>query len=396
MTAPNGSTVLFLGAGASAAFGYPVTSRILPLILRKLQDRTLFAGPAARPPGSGTLWPDADRDLTHGKAHVAGFSGVVETRSAAELMDTLESRLKVLLPGLERVGDNLPLITDVLSLIDHMIANGDACSPRFLPRHLEELRELLERAIMNVLSGPTDEDLAARGRERLEKLAGWLWGARERSQPPVTVISTNYDVLLENAIYRLIDGDAGALGAAIDFGFRWRDPERDGLIPVPPDPRVHIYKLHGSLNWLRCPLCGFIYINKSSMIYQLAFRDRLGWGNTCHCLQGPLRPLIVAPSMVRAVRDANLLSVWQRALEALRTAERWAIIGYSLPGEDLAIRSIFTRAERAHRGPLEVVVFQRGGTLEDRFRLLFPDCRYETGGIERFIEQLPAPEGRAE
>jgi hypothetical protein len=39
-----------------------------------------------------------------------------------------------------------------------------------------------------------------------------------------------------------------------------------------------------------------------------------------------------------------LLEIWQTALEALREAETWYIIGYSLPPEDVAIRTILLRA----------------------------------------------------
>jgi RimJ/RimL family protein N-acetyltransferase len=128
------------------------------------------------------------------------------------------------------------------------------------------------------------------------------------------------------------------------------------------------------------------------VVYGEAFRRRLDWGNTCHCLQGPLRPVIVAPSMVRQVRDPNLLSIWQRSLEALRTARRWFIIGYSLPGEDLAIRSILMRAERAHDGPLSVAAYQMDSKRETkpRYELLFPGLFYEAdGGGEAFIDSLP-------
>src|SRR4051812_22404661 len=41
-------TVLFLGAGASRPFGFPMTAEILPEILRRLRDRTLFRDPRRR------------------------------------------------------------------------------------------------------------------------------------------------------------------------------------------------------------------------------------------------------------------------------------------------------------------------------------------------------------
>jgi hypothetical protein len=53
---------------------------------------------------------------------------------------------------------------------------------------------------------------------------------------------------------------------------------------------------------------------------------------------------IVSPSFVRDIRSANLSSVWQSALDWLRLADDWIIIGYSFPDEDLNIRSLFARA----------------------------------------------------
>src|SRR5687767_4283927 len=37
------TTAVFMGAGASAALGYPVTNQLLPKIVRRLQDKTLFS-----------------------------------------------------------------------------------------------------------------------------------------------------------------------------------------------------------------------------------------------------------------------------------------------------------------------------------------------------------------
>ena len=69
------------------------------------------------------------------------------------------------------------------------------------------------------------------------------------------------------------------------------------------------------------------------------------------------------PSFVREVRDPILLEIWRNALEVLREADRWIVVGYSLPLEDLAIRSMLLRAyhERDNGRP-EVVVIQKAKT----------------------------------
>ena len=55
-------------------------------------------------------------------------------------------------------------------------------------------------------------------------------------------ISFNYDLLIDNAI--------GNQGLRLDYGTTFANPFPRA------ESRLGLYKLHGSLNWLRCPICG--------------------------------------------------------------------------------------------------------------------------------------------
>jgi hypothetical protein len=96
--------------------------------------------------------------------------------------------------------------------------------------------------------------------------------------------------------------------------------------------------------------------------------------------------------MVRELRDPNLLAVWHGALEALRTAEEWVVIGYSLPPEDVSVRSLLLRAWRSRATPprLRVIEGTPGRALQSRYRLLFPGLSFEGGGVEAFVQSLTA------
>ncbi len=123
--------------------------------------------------------------------------------------------------------------------------------------------------------------------------------------------------------------------------------------------------------------------------------------NVCWC-GARLRSLLVTPSVVRDIRDANLLGIWQAALEDLRRADSWTFIGYSLPSEDIAIRSVLLRAMHSRRKGhvLRVRVIQREATpvclpsdTLRRFRVFFPatvlrDSDYKTIGVEHFVREL--------
>jgi NAD-dependent SIR2 family protein deacetylase len=384
-------TVVFVGAGASAAFGLPVTSQILPRIVKRLR----------RKEGAHQLFP-----------------GPNQARLRRELLEALTA----LYPGLRGPKRGvLPNITNVLSQFDHLILYEQPAALQFGKDRLIQGRRLLERAMMEVL---LDADLSSvmkkLGRAQrlspelmefrltvnlrasqaqkatLQKFVSWLMKKRDRG--PLTLVTTNYDVAFETPLY--LREEFRDVAKTIDFGFDWRDPYPGCMIPRPATPEIRFYKLHGSLNWLRCNHCGQIYVSPQEVIAYLSFWENPVWSNTCECGAFPLRHLIVAPSMVRDIRDPHLLNVWRSATEALRTAEEWIMIGYSLPSEDLAIRSMLLRAftgrgldrddtvdlrrRRVRPGPT-VTVVQNGRDARAPYAALFPEFRYHKDGLDRFL-----------
>jgi hypothetical protein len=208
------------------------------------------------------------------------------------------------------------------------------------------------------------------------------------------VISTNYDAAVERALFeRLIDHGV-SVGQVINFGMPWRDAFKDRLHLRPPGARLAILKLHGSLNWLRCEQCGHVTVNVTKRIAPLDNWER----------EGLLRSILVTPSVVRDVRDANLLGIWRAALEDLREADEWIFIGHSLPTEDIAIRSVLLRTWHARRRKglrVRVVQFEPMGPWGSsiptetyrRFRLYFPpsalaEANYRRDGFENFVDAL--------
>jgi hypothetical protein len=364
------STVLFLGAGASRPFGFPTTAEILPEILDRLARDRLFCGTAT-----------------------------------SERTRALQESLRDFLPGLFDAEAEAPLITDVLSLLDHLLETGQPARPGQVVADLERLRVLLEEAMAEVLATPLQAKRAAQNASLLDRLALWMSGLAKSEGRRLSIITTNYDVAIEKRLYRELRAEQ--IPEQVDLGFAWRPTAAPGERAVhlrPARPRLAFYKLHGSLDWLRCPLCDHVYVDPARTI----FRGRPAADDTptpsaeqgvqaCVCGHAPLRHILVAPSMVRDVRNPNLLSIWQSAFEALRTADEWTIIGYSLPPEDLAIRSMLLRAFRGRAEPPRVTLVERGDSrdVENRYRLLFPGLRVQTEGVEGFVEGLRPRSARA-
>jgi NAD-dependent SIR2 family protein deacetylase len=330
------SLALFLGAGVSRPLGFPLTAEILPLILRRHPDK-------------------------------------------------LGDLLSRLLPALFEEGTEPPLITDLLSLVDQLLLDGHALGPELGSGALDELRTLLDRAIAEVLEQPVEPRGA--GRRLLVRMVDWLMAR----QAPTAVITTNYDLAVESRLYSRLDTKEVAAG--VDFGVSWRPGhDRGVLVPRPQDPRLRFFKLHGSLDWMRCALCGYLTVDLERGPAGGTATERAAEA-TCACGYRPLRHIFVAPSMVRELREPNLLAVWHGALEALRTADEWIVIGYSLPPEDVTVRSLLLRAFRGRPHPPSVRVVETASDsdLENRYRVLFSEVSFQVGGVEGFVDSLASP-----
>lgn len=345
-------TMVFLGAGASVPFGFASTPQLLPCIL---QERGL-----------------------DGKALWGGINGA--SREKRDRM-RLRSFLNGLLPGWKSAdASDLPLITDVLSLVDYSLAEGKPLFPGQSMADLAEIRHLIERGIYEVLWTPDDK--VRKNRALLDRFAGWI----QKTTKSGGVVSTNYDTCVEQRLFARM---GARVHARMDFGFPWLDTQtaERTVRSRPQDPDLVWFKLHGSLNWLRCPVCEHLYLNPYGKIAHQPFRAETDELNTCHCGEAARLQLhLVAPSMHRSVRDANLLAVWRNALNLLIQCDHWIMIGYSLPGEDLAIRSMLIRAYHARTQPPKITVVQFGTAAQSRYRILFPKHIYYEGGLGAWLD----------
>ena len=374
--------VVFLGAGASAPYGYPLTTNLLSKIWMGLQT----------PRGAGS-WRQ--------------WAGMKRRRGGARRLKQL---LQALLPGLE-AGTKLDggvSIVDVISLVDQMVAESRSPHVDISLRELLAARQVLNNAINGVLQGKRKLRYA-------EKLSAWILRAsteqKDDDDSRVSVVSTNYDTTIERPLFRHFVRHRVSIGRVVDLGMPWRDASRPWIHVRPAKARLAFLKLHGSLNWLRCELCGHVTVNVSQRIASLdnwESRSPRGF-NVCWC-GGLLRSILVTPSVVRDVRDANLLGIWAAALEDLRLADEWVFVGYSLPPEDIAIRSLLLRAWHARRRKhlrVRVIQFECPECPEcsrcpehdvpsetyQRYRLFFPpsalkEINYSREGLEYFVDGL--------
>ncbi len=364
---------MFLGAGASKAFDWPLTSELLPAILHGLMDEDLFEDSRVNGPKINA----EDRDLLQ------------------RYIDALCPGLKMTHAYVKQNPERLPLVTGLLSLLDYSLASGQVLVAGFSLEETRHVRTLLERAIYEVVEYSDEQDddgnwVPHEPNEVTANLVNWMESVRPLTS--MGVITSNYDLAMETQWYDRDDALTQKMAAELDLGFGWLRPTNgpEQWFQRPVAPLRRLYKLHGSTNWLRCGLCDRLYVNPQVDIAVFAYARKPDPNNSCHCGHSNLQVQIVSPSFVRDMRDPNLVAVWRGALEWLREAEDWIIIGYSFPDEDMNIRGLFTRALASRKTPPKVTVVQHGVNKQTRVRYeaFFPSehLTYLTGGLKAFLE----------
>ncbi|MBU3700099.1 MAG: hypothetical protein FGM33_08845 [Candidatus Kapabacteria bacterium] len=368
---------LFVGAGASRYFGVPTANAIAHQIV----DDVLASS-------SGTL--------------LRGIKDVYEE----PLRELLRKFLLRTFPAIKSHTTERPSITDILSIVDYAIAT-DTNLPFDLNDgsvfDMHEVRRALEHCIMKIIDRPQKE---ARIKSTLTDMKRNVKAWTEKDQHEFTLISTNYDTIMDRVMYDVQSEFKEDQRASADLGtsFRLRFGIKGRLISRNAEAPKRLYKLHGSLNWLMCPACENIYIASVDENLTKYVGNTYGVSelNDCHCGHAPLRPLIISPSYVRDVRATALREIWRSAQEALRTSGVWIFVGYSLPAEDVAIRSMIARARMSIsglKGKRKVHVYDvsqgRDGNapeVEARYRIFLQsddtEITYHNGGMEEFLDDI--------
>lgn len=180
---------------------------------------------------------------------------------------------------------------------------------------------------------------------RLSRLYQEFFERLSRESRTFTVVSFNYDTLVEQVLLKLGDSFTYGPSSSVDFENQYRDrtPSR-GMIEVP------VFKLHGSVNWGICRNCGRRgpgedLINAFDRTYLPAERR----ARCSFCSKRFLDPGIVPPVVGKGAALRSFEGIWTKARAALVRAREIVIVGYSLPESDRQASALL----RQIRGPLK-------------------------------------------
>jgi hypothetical protein len=354
--------VFVLGAGASAAAKAPLASNFMDkarLLLR-----------------SGDL-PETD---------VSAFSLVFKARDALKAAHSKAaldlSDLEVLFGAFEMAA----LFGRLGSLSDAEVEGLPAAMRRLISRTVERSMEF------PVLTAPLN---AVTPRSRAE----WRTGTFPKILPPnpydlfvellngiakgrphdVAVITFNYDLGMDHALY--------FTGTPYNYGL-----EQD------TKGGIDLLKLHGSLNWGRCPRCKVILPLelercvkgvpiRSAESVKMEVSQRLSQLEHCGF---PLaaEPVIVPPTWNKGTYHTQLNQVWKKAARQLSGAEYIFIIGYSYPPTDEFFRYLYALGSIGEGWLEKIIVFNPDAKAGERIgSLLGPLARGRFTALTNDFEQ---------
>jgi NAD-dependent SIR2 family protein deacetylase len=291
MTKRNKKVVLFLGAGFSRAFGLPTM-------------REFFA-----------TANDSPRISEDDKAFVR------ELRKSAR-------------EGASMVLGEHENLEHVLSLA--MMDSRSRKNSTTDKRPADRLKEILLRVYSNV---------NVEAVQTLPKKLAELLNRDAFGEQTLTVVTTNYDVLAEFGLAQI--------DLAPRLPFKWVDPRAGKGYGSMYSTRSHaplLCKLHGSLN-----LClnadNALSVEASIAMVHADFRGRESTVLPLICANNYLKdyglastPLIVPPTLYKQPSVSEFEAIWDTASEAMATADRLVVIGYSFPPSDTYMKYFFGSA----------------------------------------------------
>lgn len=318
-------TVYVLGAGCSKNYENPDA----PLGLEPPLDRDFFEM-AAKVLLQHDRIPDRFKTLVLGTRSLYHFQ-------STQISDILEEWL------------TSPMSLESTFTFVDIETENEGASGQFFRKARQELVKLVRLTFYRALEGPPCP--------LHSKLATNI-------QQNDTVISYNYDILADNALF--LDNKMNENNYLVPF---WRTFYRgDWLSPRKPISNIRLIKLHGSLNWLSCGRCNSLLCflgEKTPEDYSSSLPTLV---NCPHCGSNELEYVLIPPILHKSYDLPSMKLLWKTAENVLSSADRIVVIGYSLPPTDFRSELLFRLALGKKKVAIDIVNPDRDHQVLNRFK----------------------------
>ena len=241
---------------------------------------------------------------------------------------------------------NPPKDNQIWNLLDYVIQQGKSASPEYNLEKVSDIRDSLIKLVIKEFKKSLP-NVYADSYKKFASRAGHESSA---------IISTNYDILIDNALAEI---DSHNYGAKIRYSIPEDGPKlfnsEEEYYPNgfnrPAEQQqknlnngeVRLLKIHGSLNWLYCRKC-----KEVDLTIKKGGTEKLltSIGVTCinKSCTNKYEPLLITPTMFKNYENRFIREIWDLAEISLIESENLIFIGYSLKDEDFQIRCLLMKA----------------------------------------------------
>lgn len=345
--------VFVFGAGASHPDGVPLQRHILPLILN---DDEI-----------------ADSDI--GKTVIKFINENFAYDSAT---------------------NDYPALESLFLFLDHFIQQNDSLSKTYTNPAIHKIKEYLIKLIHFIVNKETNT-----ANNTYQK----FWKAVEKHNSNTSIITLNYDTLLEQAFEFMFE----RVGY-IDYSFHlmnynkseklkhfnfWLDPRQPIKTQLESNPvPFKIIKLHGSLNWKYCNCCNQtlltpwdreVDLNKGKLTWY-SEKSKSSYEYLCPLDGTEFETLILTPSFAKNINRQVITQLISEAGREIRAAKKIVFIGYSFSNADVHVRALFKK----HLQPeTKVLVLNPriSKTLELKYQSISSNVEFVNSSFENFVEE---------
>ena len=303
---------VFLGSGFSAALGLPTTNQLSGKLLE---------------PGGDNLETKAIEEF-------------ISTRISAFWENVFGWR-----PGMPR-----PTLEDHFTQIDMAANSGHRLGPSFGPSELRATRRMTIHRIFSLLKTlGFQADCVTKFLKELSKTHD------------LALITSNWDAEVESSL------------EGLQIPFMYGDENGSAAESATPF-QISVLKLHGCISRAYCDCCrdvirlrgmsdpvkrlGLLLHQKDFELFDgseeparlLTQRQRNHFNSKARACPRCGAPLSLRVGTFSYRKDLNTLySIWDNARDSLKLAEKWLLVGYSLPEADIEIRHLLKAAQLARR-----------------------------------------------
>lgn len=268
-------------------------------------------------------------------------------------------------------------LEDIFTPIDRSIAENNSFR-HHTPKELTELRDIFNRLIILAVRSAIEN--SKKDQSSVEKFAKHIVAlSKERlkneKEDKVCVITTNWDIMLDNSTHNLMAKEVKPNGlkfsGVVDYCCYISSLDKNdasikpGLYAIGKGRyNVKILKLHGSLNWMQCPRCQRLYVKyykkwNGGYIFDKKYCRHCESNFGVESEEANLLSVnLIMPTFLKNLNNVQNKLIWQNAGIELSEASKVVFLGYSLPQADFEFKQLLSRMIR-QEAKIEAVLVTR-------------------------------------